>query len=113
METSVDELGADNWQEVLPHREGVRIEDVDAFESFMVITERRDGIPVLRVFDHAQDNEFEIQMAEPVFEAAPGTNAEYSSRLFRYVYTSMVTPASTYEIDIDTREQVLLKQQPG
>jgi len=112
METSVDELGAGDWREVLPHREGVRIEDVDAFESFMVVTERRDGIPVLRVFDHEQDDEFEIEMTEPVFEAGPGTNAEYAARVFRYVYTSMVTPASTYEIDIDTRAQVLLKQQP-
>ena len=65
----------------------------------------------MRVLDHEDGSEFEIEMAEPIFEAGPGANAEYSTRTFRYGYTSMVTPPSTYEIDIDTRQQLLLKQQ--
>ena len=112
METPVDQLGSSNWQEIVPHREGVRLEDIDAFENFMVITERREGGPVWRICDHKRGDEFEIPMAEPVFEAGSGANAEYSTRVFRYNYTSLVTPASTYEINIDSREQVLLKQQP-
>ena len=112
METPVDQLGSHNWEEIVPHREGVRLEDIDAFENFMVITERREGVPMLRIRDHKQGDEFEIPMSEPIFEAGSGANAEYSTRVFRYNYTSLVTPASTYEINIDTREQVLLKQQP-
>ena len=111
MEAPIDDWGYENWEELIPHREGVRIEDVDTFETFTVVTERREGVPIMRVLDHDTGSDFEIEMAEPVFEAAPGANAEYSTRTFRYGYTSMVTPPSTYEIDIDTRQQVLLKRQ--
>jgi len=111
MEAPVSNWAYENWQELIPHREGVRIEDVETFETFTVITERTEGIPILRVLDHSTGSDFEIEMEEPVFEAAPGANAEYSTRTFRYGYTSMVTPPSTFEIDIDSRKQVLLKQQ--
>ncbi len=111
MEAPVHDAGYTNWKEVIPYREGVRLEDVDVFETFTVVTERRQGIPIMRVLDHEDGSEFEIEMAEPIFEAGPGANAEYSTRTFRYGYTSMVTPPSTYEIDIDTRQQLLLKQQ--
>ncbi|MED5541442.1 MAG: prolyl oligopeptidase family serine peptidase, partial [Actinomycetota bacterium] len=104
--------GSSNWREIVSHREGVRIEDVDAFETFTVVTERRHGIPVLRVLDHMSNTEFEVEMDEPVFEAGPGANAEYATRVFRYGYTSMVTPPSTFEIGIDTLKRRLLKQQP-
>ena len=111
MEAPVHDAGYANWKELIPYREGVRLEDVDVFETFTVVTERRQGVPIMRVLDHEDASEFEIEMAEPIFEAGPGANAEYSTRTFRYGYTSMVTPPSTYEIDIDTRQQLLLKQQ--
>ena len=111
MEAPVHDAGYTNWEELIPHRAGVRLEDVDVFETFMVVTERRQGIPIMRVLDHEEGSEFEIDMSESIFEAGPGANAEYSTRAFRYGYTSMITPPSTYEINIDTREQLLLKQQ--
>lgn len=112
VEAPLQEPASNNWREIVPHREGTRIEDVDAFETFTVVTERRDAVPVLRVMDHVSNREFEVGMDEPVFEAGPGANAEYATRVLRYGYTSMVTPPSTFEIDIDTRERRLLKQQP-
>ena len=112
VEAPLQEPASNNWREIVPHREGTRIEDVDAFETFTVVTERRDAVPVLRVMDHVSNREFEVGMDEPVFEAGPGANAEYATRVFRYGYTSMVTPPSTFEIDINTQERRLLKQQP-
>ena len=106
VEAPLQEPASNNWREIVPHREGTRIEDVDAFETFTVVTERRDAVPVLRVMDHVSNREFEVGMDEPVFEAGPGANAEYATRVLRYGYTSMVTPPSTFEIDIDTREHV-------
>ncbi len=111
MEAPTQALSAENWTEVIPHREGVRLEDVDVFETFIVVSERRDGVPALRVIDYLSDVEFEIDFPEPAYEAGSNANAEFRTRKFRYSYTSMVTPPSIYEIDIDTRAQSLLKQQ--
>ena len=37
MEAPVHDWGYENWEELIPHREGVRIEDIDTFETFTVV----------------------------------------------------------------------------
>lgn len=107
----VSDPRAANWQEFVPHRPGVRIEDVDTFTSFMVITAREDAVPVMTLYDDHREPRT-IDVPESVYEASPGNNAEYDTRRFRYGYSSMVTPASIFELDLDTDSSKLLKQQP-
>src|SRR5690606_18392585 len=38
-------------------------------------------------------------------------NAEYNTDVVRYGYTSMVTPSSTFDYNMRTKEKTLLKQQ--
>ncbi len=54
---------------------------------------------------------FDLDFPEPIFETGGVSNVDWMSRRYRYGYTSMVTPNSVFEIDIDTREVTLLKQQ--
>ena len=101
-----------NWTELISHHAGTRLEDVDTFETFTVVSQRRDAVPVLLVIDHLLDRNFQIEMDEEIYDAAAGANAEYRTRQFRYGYTSMVTPNSTYQLNLDTLQRELLKQQP-
>ncbi|WP_419916280.1 S9 family peptidase [Candidatus Poriferisodalis sp.] len=55
---------------------------------------------------------FEIEMPEPVYEAGGGANAEFDTRRYRFGYTSMVTPPSIFELDLDSGERELLDQLP-
>ncbi len=55
---------------------------------------------------------FEIEMPEPVYEAGGGANAEFDTRCYRFGYTSMVTPPSIFELDLDSGERELLDQLP-
>lgn len=55
---------------------------------------------------------FEIDMPEPVYEAGGGANAEFDTRRYRFGYTSMVTPPSIFELDLDSGERELLDQLP-
>jgi oligopeptidase B len=41
-----------------------------------------------------------------------GANPEYDSTTLRYGYTSLTTPRSVYDLDLDTGEAVLRKRQP-
>jgi oligopeptidase B len=43
---------------------------------------------------------------------ALGANEETDSRVVRYVYTSLTTPTSTYDFDLDTGRTTLLKREP-
>jgi len=101
-----------NWKQVLPHRKGVMLEDVDLFKGFWVATERDDGVPRLRVTEFATGRHHHIDMPEAVYSTGPGTNEEFDTDLLRFVYQSYVTPRSTYDYDVAKRTRALLKQQP-
>ena len=112
MEAPLETPGAAHWREVLEHRPGIRLEDVDTFSSFTVVSERRGAIPVIRIFDLETGESGDIEMPEPVYEAGPGSNAEFETDRFRYGYTSMVTPPSVFELERSSGQSRLLKQQP-
>ncbi len=107
------------WTEFLPLDPDAPLEDVDLFQSFLVTTRRKLGLPVLDVFDFTADNTLSparsIAFPEPTYTAGPHANREFDTTTFRYSYTSLVSPASVYEYDIATGTSTLLKQQevPG
>ena len=106
------------WSELIGDRPGIRLDDVDCFDDFVVVHDRQDGLTTLRVHDTrgAEAGElgpaFEIDMPEPVYEAGGGANAEFDTRRYRFGYTSMVTPPSIFELNLDSGERELLDQLP-
>jgi oligopeptidase B len=101
-----------NWKEIIPHRADVKLDGVDLFKDFFVAVEKTNGLPQLRVFDAATRKPHVITFPEPAYDASPGQNAEFDSKLYRFNYSSLVTPASVYDYDVAKRERVLKKQQP-
>lgn len=99
------------WKEVLPHRKDVLLEDVDTFKDHLVFSERKDGLAHLRVRKLSTGAEHEITFNDPAYVAYTGTNAEWNTDKLRYGYTSLTTPNSVYEHDLNTRKDTLLKQQ--
>ncbi len=106
------------WRELIGARPGIRLEDVDCFNAFVVVHDRRAGLVSMRVHDtrHAEAGElgpsFEIEMPESVYETWGGANAEFGTRRYRFGYTSMVTPPSIFELDLDSGKRELLDQLP-
>jgi oligopeptidase B len=101
-----------NWKEVIPHRDDVKLDGVDLFKEFFVAVEKANGLPQLRVFDAKTRKPHAITFPEPAYDASPGQNAEFDSKLYRFNYSSLVTPASVYDYDVVKRDRVLKKQQP-
>jgi oligopeptidase B len=97
--------------EMLPHRDSVMLEGVDCFAGHMVVSEREGGISQLAVSRIDGSGSYRIGFPEPAYEAYLHANPEWDLRAIRIGYQSLVTPASVYEFDLDTRERVLLKQQ--
>ncbi len=98
------------WREVLPHREDVLLEDLDTFRDHLVFTERREALTHLRVRRLSDGKEHEIQFHDPAYVCYTGTNPEWDTDKLRYGYTSLTTPNSIFEHDLNTHAQVLLKQ---
>ncbi len=107
-------LAADpkNWQEIIPHRKDVKLDGVDVFKNFFVAIEKKSGLPQLRVFDVSTMQPHEMGFPEAAYDASPGQNAEFDTKLYRFNYGSLVTPNSVYDYDVAKREWILKKQQP-
>jgi oligopeptidase B len=101
----------DRWTPLVPHRADTRLIDVGAFESYVVICYRRNGLTGLSIL-RADGSEHEVAFGEQVYTVSTGPNPEYTSRLLRLEYASMVTPDSVYDCDTVTGELTLLRRRP-
>ncbi len=104
-----------NWQEVVPHRANVMLEDTDFFKNYYVLSERENGLPQIRVTDLRSGESRRIEFPEPAYASYGYTNREYDTGKFRYGYQSFITPRSVFEYDMASGKSTLLKQKevPG
>ncbi|HEY2378718.1 MAG TPA: S9 family peptidase [Gemmatimonadaceae bacterium] len=100
------------WKEVVPHDPHVKLDDFTPFRNFLVLSEREDGLPYLRIIDKKTGASHRVATPEPAYLISLGNNHEYDAKRIQFFYTSLVTPASTFDYDVRTRERKLLKQQP-
>lgn len=109
--TPVDNPGIENWQEILPHRNDVLFEGIEIFRDHFVIVEREAGLIQMRIrrWDDASSSH-RLDFGEPAYLAYPTSNYDFETSVLRYAYTSMTTPNSTYDYDMETREKKLLKR---
>jgi oligopeptidase B len=104
-----------NWQEVVPHRANVMLDDTDFFKNYYVLSERENGLPQIRVTDLRSGESRRIEFPEPAYASYGYTNREYDTSKFRYGYQSFITPRSVFEYDMASGKSTLLKQRevPG
>ena len=104
-----------NWQEVVPHRANVMLDDTDFFKNYYVLSERENGLPQIRVTDLHSGESRRIEFPEPAYASYGYTNREYDTSKFRYGYQSFITPRSVFEYDMANGKSTLLKQKevPG
>jgi oligopeptidase B len=110
------------WREVVPHRPGVRVEDVDAFATVLVLSERADAETRVRVLPLAEgDDPFAddplgrshvIPAADSPASTWLGANPEPDAPALRIGRTSLVTPTSVLQVELDGGAETLLKQEP-
>ncbi len=110
--TASEETLADKqrWQEVVPHREQVLLESVELFDEYLVLTEREQG--QTRFVVMKQDGtRYPLEFTDPCFYAGVAINPEHQAKGVRIYYSSLTTPGSLYEFDLESGQRTLLKQQ--
>ena len=108
----IADLKPENWQEIVPHRTDVMLEDVDLFQHYRVLHERDRGLAQLVITDLESGATHRIAFDEPAYSLSGEANPEWETRTFRYVYESMTTPDTVYDYNMATRERILLKRRP-
>jgi len=105
-----DKTSSDNWKEFIKHRKNVLLEGVEVFNDFFVITERENGQRRFNVISNKDGESHYIDFEEEVFSAYSSVNSEINSNTFRYGYSSMTTPNSTIEYNLNKKTKNVLKE---
>jgi len=106
----VNDPSEKNWKEFVGHKPEVKIDEINLFADYAVLSEWEGGLQQLEVINFKTNKRNRITFPEPVYSAELGPNREYNTNVVRYTYNSMVTPYSTFDYDMNTGKSTLLKQ---
>jgi oligopeptidase B len=100
---------------LIPHREDVRLEGMDAFADHVVVSYRREALPRIQLWpivdgDYAQPEELAFE--SELMSAGLGGNPNWKAPRLRIAATSFVIPVRVYDLDLATGERTLLREQP-
>ena len=108
----VSSPGRDRWNDVLAHRDDVRLDAVNAFRDHLVLSERADGLDRLRVLHLDDEAVTTLPASDPVYSMWLGPNPEYDADSVRYGYTSLVAPVTDLDYDLASDESTVIRVQP-
>lgn len=100
------------WKDIVAARDDAAIDDFALLNRAIVIEERVNATPTIRVLPTDGTAPYRVPADESAATMLLGDNPDPSAPSARYTYTSMTTPASTFDVDVATRERRLRKQQP-
>lgn len=100
-----------NWREIVPHQSGRLIIETIVYQRHMVRLERENSLPRILIRRHADGAEHIISFAEEAYALGVFAGHEFDTGTVRFTYSSMTTPAETYDYDMEARTRVLRKRQ--
>lgn len=112
MRSNLQQIQKDFWQELIPHRTDTLLEGVDIFKSYMVLSERRNGLPQIKIqpWDTAVAPYY-LPFESETYSAYTGANIDFDTEILRYAYQSLKTPSSIIDYNMRTGEKIIRKEQ--
>ncbi|MHA3044867.1 S9 family peptidase [Riemerella anatipestifer] len=101
----------ENWQTIIPHREDTLLEGFEIFKDYLVVEERREGLLQISIRHWETSEQYYLPFQEETYTAYIGLNLDFNSTKLRYGYSSLVQPSATFEFDMKSQTQILLKEQ--
>ena len=111
----VGDPGSKNWHEVMAQNPAIMLDEMDMFKNFLVLYERENGLPQIRVVDLRNGHSRRLSFPEPAYDVSQYINRVYDTTEFRYAYQSPITSQSVFSYDMESGAAQLLKQKevPG
>ncbi|KAK3189203.1 hypothetical protein Dsin_028764 [Dipteronia sinensis] len=101
---------------LIPHRESVKIQGKQLFIEHLAVYERENGLPKITTYrlppvgeplKSLQDGKT-VDFVDPIYSIEQ-SESQFSSSILRFYYSSMKTPRSVYDYDMNTGISVLKK----
>ncbi len=111
MKTPENATEKKHWEEVIPHRESVLIEDIEIFSNYLVVEERFNGLNHIRIMPSNGEEEYYLPFDSETYNAYTTTNVDFDTDILRYSYQSLATPSSVIDFNMKTKEKEIKKEQ--
>ncbi|WP_395709656.1 S9 family peptidase [Reyranella sp.] len=100
-----------HWRPLIPHRPGVYIVSVALYAGYLVRLERANALPAIVIRRLADGSEHSIEFDEAAYSLDIIDGYEFNTTWLRFAYSSMTTPAETYDYEMASRQRILRKRQ--
>lgn len=112
MKVDIDKAGDKaNWQSVIPARDNIKLEGIDLFNDYLVYQQREMGQSTIIARNLTTGKEIPLSFNDSAYTISTYGNNDLNSDTLRVYYTSMTTPASSYDVNLAIGNKTLLKQQ--
>ena len=108
MRTLISAPSKKNWTDFIPHKKDILLEDFELFEKYFTLTERRNGLKMIRVISWDGITDYYIPLEGETYSINIGYNPEFKSDLLRYNFTSLTSPFSVIEFNMKTKESKII-----
>jgi len=114
MRTPIGKMGKANWEQVLPYESTTKLDYLVVFKSYIVVNGRYNGLKMCRVLDmgtgSAPPKVHDLVFPEDCYDMYADHNRVFDTVLFRFGYSSLISPNSVLEYNMATRQRTLLKE---
>ncbi len=111
MKVAEDKTTSDHWQEFIPHREDVLLEDIEIFKDYYVLSERENGLNKIKIVRWDTGESYFLPFHDETYTAYTSTNPDFDTEILRYGYNSLTTPSSVIDFNMRTQEKDIKKEQ--
>ena len=91
---------------LLPYRPEVKVESVEAFARHAAPPRAFEGLEQLRALRLSDEDEHVVAQPEPAYTLSGDASLEWDTDVVRFGYSSLVSPPSSIEYNMETRERV-------
>lgn len=113
MESPVNDPRRENWKDVLPHRADVLLDGFTVFKDYLVTAEHKGGLSQVHVIPWSDPTKGHyIEIGEPTYACFIDNNPEFDTKTLRYGFSSLRTPTTIVDYQMDTRAKEVKKVAP-
>lgn len=109
--TSETNTEKDNWEDVIPHRNHVLVEDIEIFKEYLVVNERENGLNNIRIISWNGKEDYYLPFNNETYNAYLGNNPDFESDTLRYGYNGLTNPSSIIDYNFKTKTKDIKKEQ--
>ncbi len=110
MVTPEDKTAQSNWKDVVKYDENIRLNGIQPFEKFLMLTCRQNSLAKVMIYDLTTKKMSTIDFPEKACTVFPTGNSTFNTDVVRFSYTSLVSPQAVYDYNVITKERILKKQ---